>query len=139
MILFFMGDLSKFSEKIFWGANNVVVDLYLRGEIPDGWGDFGVSFNGEYSIVPFRVYDFATREIGCSPNSDDIKRRLDRWAERGAQKIDRFLFSRDLTSALKKGDNIELFVEVPDNTNWIERDSFYIPANSVKKYSVCSL
>ncbi|MCD4771003.1 hypothetical protein K8R30_01135 [archaeon] len=133
-----MGDMSKLSEKIFWGANNVVVDLYLRGEIPDAESDFGISFNGEYSVVPFRVYDFATKEIGCSVNSDEIKGRLDRWAEGGVWKIDRFLFGRDLTTALKKGDNLELFVEFPDNANWIGKGSFYIPADSVKKYSVCS-
>ena len=137
MLIFFMGDLSKFSEKIFWGINNVLADLYLKGKIPDAESDFGVGFDGKYSVVPFRVDDFATKEIGCSANSDDIKRRLDRWVEGGVWKIDRFLFGRDLTTALKKGDNLELFVEFPDNENWLREGSFYIPANSVKKYSVC--
>jgi len=134
-----MGDLSKFHEKIFWGMDNAFVNLYLRGRIPSAGYDFGVSFDGKCSVVRFRVNDFATRDIDSPVAPGGIKKRLDEWAESGVQKVDRFLLEEDLTSSLKKGDNLELFVEFPDNANWIKKGFFYIPANNIKKYSVVNL
>ena len=129
-----MADMSSFGEGVFWGVDSSV-DLYLSGKIPGNGLDFGISFDGIYSVVPFKVDDFATREIeSCGFRYG--KKVLDNWVEEGVGKIDRFISKRDLTTALKKGDKIDLFIDSFINFNYIKKGSFYICADSIKKYSV---
>lgn len=132
-----MGDLSHLSKNIFSRVGHLA-NLYLRGEVPSSKSDFAVGFDGERSIVPFRVYEFATREVeenvSCFVGKKEL---LDKWVEeRGIERIDRFLYMRDLTAALKKGDNVELFVEFRNNVNWIREISFCILAEDIRKLSL---
>lgn len=119
------------SKEIFGNVRGA--DLYLFGEIPTKSSSFGPSFDGEICVVPFKLYEFATRDI-----YDDSwvgrKAALDEWVKKGGvENIDRFLAGRDLTSALKKGDVIELFVDFPPITSWREGGSNYVPAENIKK------
>lgn len=125
-----MEDLSRYNEHIFWNASSRT-DLYLKGGVPHEDSDFGTSFDGGICIVPFSAYSFATRD-SHDPIWEDKKQVLDEWVQNGGiEGINRFLTNRDLTTALKKGTQIELLAEFPGNVIWRERGSFYLPADSI--------
>ncbi len=110
----------------------------LVGEIPRGGSSFAIGKRlndaGRSSqlvtVVPFLPHD-------CYVNNQDYneegRARIINWVSSGGiEKVVGFKSRRDLTSALKNGDNISIYISPIQSSKVLEYSQIIIPAECVR-------